>query len=301
MSLINDSLIECKICPNMCGTNRLEGEMGACNSALLPKLARADLHYWEEPCISGTKGSGAIFFTNCNLSCVFCQNYKISHEGFGKEVSIEKLSDIYLDLKNKGALNINLVSATQYIPQVAESLSLAKKNGLNIPIVFNSNGYETIDGLKLLDGLVDVYLPDLKYYDSNISMRYSKAPDYFKFASLAILEMYRQVGVPVYKDGLIKSGIMIRHLLLPGHSEDSKNVLRWIKDNLPLDIPISLMSQYTPVYKAQYIHNMNRKISKKEYDEIINYFFEIELKNGFVQEQDSASSDYTPSFDLTGI
>lgn len=301
MNILEEYLNDCKLCPNLCGVNRIDGEIGICNAGLLTKVAMASLHFWEEPCISGESGSGAVFFSNCNLACVFCQNYKISHEGFGKEISIEELANTYMNLQNQGALNINLVSATQYIPQVVESLRLAKELGLSIPIVYNSNGYETVDALRLLEGLVDIYLPDLKYFDEEYSKDFSCAPDYFSNATKAILEMYRQVGQPVYKDNLIKKGLMIRHLLLPGLIEDSKKVLKWIKDTLPLEIPISLMAQYTPVYKAKSIEKLNKSITEKEYEEIIDYFFDIGLENGFVQDHSSATSDYTPIFDLTGI
>lgn len=301
MKLIEQNLNICTLCPNNCGTNRLNGELGICKAGLLPKLAKACLHHWEEPCISGESGSGAVFFSHCNLLCVFCQNYKISHEGFGLEISIEQLSNIYLDLQKKGALNINLVSATHYIPQVAKSLLIAKDKGLNIPVIYNSNGYETVEGLRILKGLIDVYLPDLKYFDDTYAYTYSSAPKYFDYATKAILEMYNQVGIPEYSDGLIKRGLMIRHLLLPGLTKDSKRILKWIKDNLPIEIPISLMAQYTPVYKAKSIEHINRNITEDEYDEIIDYFFEIGLVNGFVQERSSATSEYTPIFDLTGI
>lgn len=301
MSLIEQYLKKCNLCPNNCNVNRINGGIGICNASLPPKIAKACLHLWEEPCISGQVGSGAVFFSNCNISCLYCQNYKISHEGFGKEVSIEDLSDIFLDLQKQGALNINLVSATQYIAQVAESLIIAKNRGLHIPIVYNTNSYESIEGLKILNGLVDIYLPDLKYYDDKYACSYSSARNYFENATNAILEMYNQVGIPEYKDDLIKKGLMIRHLLLPSLTEDSKKILSWIKDNLPIEIPISLMAQYTPVYKSKSISSLNRKISEIEYEEIIDYFFEIGLENGFVQEHSSATSDYTPEFNLTGI
>lgn len=302
MDLIEQNLISCNLCPNMCGVNRINGEIGICNANYLPKVSKACLHFWEEPCISGEAGSGTVFFSHCNLSCIYCQNYKISHEGFGKEVNLEKLSDIFLNLQNKGALNINLVSATQFIPQVAEALKISKKKGLSIPIVYNSNAYETVEAINLLDGLIDVYLPDLKYFDNKYSIEYSSAHDYFQYATKAIIEMYRQVGIPVYNDdGIIQKGLIIRHLLLPGLVEDSKNVLKWIKNNLPIEIPISIMAQYTPVYKANTIDSINRKITEKEYNRIIDYFFELGLENGFVQDHDSATSNYTPDFDLTGI
>lgn len=302
MTLSEKYLKSCNICPNECGINRLEGELGICKAGLRPKVAMASLHYWEEPCISGEKGSGTVFFSNCNLGCAFCQNYRISHQGFGKEISIEELSQIFLKLQGQGALNINLVSATQYIPQVAEALKIAKEKGLTIPVVYNSNGYESSEGLKILEGLIDVYLPDLKYYNNEYSVKYSSARDYFDHACKAILAMYKQVGVPLYdEDGLIKKGLMIRHLLLPGLKEDSKKVLKWIKDNLPLEIPISLMVQYTPVYKALEMDEINRRITEDEYEEIIDYFFEIGLENGLAQDYSSATTDYTPNFDLSGV
>jgi len=302
MKINEKYLKKCNLCPNMCGINRLEKKIGVCKAGLLPKVARAALHFWEEPCISGDAGSGTVFFSHCNLSCIYCQNFKISHEGFGKEVNINDLSNLYLKLQNQGALNINLVSATQYIPQVAESLTRAKKTGLNIPVVYNSNGYETVEGLKILDGLIDVYLPDLKYFNEHYSTNYSGANNYFSHATTAIIEMYRQVGVPLYnEDGIIQKGLVIRHLLLPELQDDTKVVLKWIRDNLPLEIPISLMAQYTPVYKAETIKSLNRRITEKEYDRIIDYFFDIGLENGFVQEISSATSDFTPTFDLKGI
>lgn len=301
MNLVERYLHKCTICPNTCEIDRFNGEIGICHAGLQPKIARASLHFGEEPCISGDAGSGTVFFSNCNLNCLFCQNYKISHEGYGQEVSIDELSQIYLNLQSQGALNINLVSATQYIPQVAESLIIAKDKGLNIPIIYNSNGYESIEGLRILEGLIDVYLPDLKYYDNKYAVEYSAAPSYFDNATAAILEMFRQVGIPIYNDGIIKKGLIIRHLLLPGLSIDSKRILRWIKDNLPIEIPVSLMAQYTPVYRPEFIEKLNRRITKKEYNKAIDYFFEIGLENGFIQEHSSATSDYTPIFDLSGV
>lgn len=290
------------LCPRKCGADRLHGNKGWCRAPLQPKTARAALHFWEEPCISGTAGSGAVFFSNCNLACAFCQNYKISHEGFGKEISIEDLSDIFIDLQNQGALNINLVSATQYIPQVAEAIILAKSKGLSIPVVYNSNAYETVGALRLLEGLVDIYLPDLKYADDKYAVLYSSAPNYFTNACAAILEMHRQVGSPVFdENGVIKKGLIVRHLILPGLKEDSKRILLWIRENLPDDVHISLMSQYTPVYKANEIKQLNRRLTTMEYNKVIDYFFEIGLKNGFMQERSSADCEFTPDFDLTGI
>ncbi len=295
-------LKKCMLCPRRCGADRQNGEKGYCGAGLQPRAARAALYYWEEPCISGSKGSGAVFFSRCNLSCLFCQNYKISQEGFGKEISITDLGKIFLHLQDQGASNINLVSATQYIPQTAEAIRFARANGLTLPIVYNSNAYESIEALKLLDGLVDVYLPDLKYADNKYSLKYSNAPDYFYHATRAILEMYRQTGNPSYDtNGMIQKGMLIRHLLLPGLQEDSKKILRWIRENLPVEVPVSLMAQYTPLFRAKSCRELNRRITKREYEGMIDYFFEIGLQNGYVQERSSAKEEYTPEFDLSGI
>lgn len=295
-------LKKCMLCPRRCGADRENGKKGYCGAGLQPRAARAALHYWEEPCISGSSGSGAVFFSRCNLSCLFCQNYKISQEGFGKDITITDLGRIFVHLQEQGANNINLVSATQYIPQTAEAIRFARANGLTLPVVYNSNAYECIEALRLLDGLVDVYLPDLKYADNKYSLRYSNAPDYFYHATRAILEMYRQTGNPSYDaNGMIQKGMIIRHLLLPGLQEDSKKVLRWIREKLPVEVPVSLMAQYTPLFRAKSCRELNRRITKREYEEILDYFFEIGLENGYVQERSSAKEEYTPEFDLSGI
>lgn len=265
-------------------------------------VAKAYLHEWEEPCISGSRGSGTVFFTGCNLRCVFCQNYKISQENFGVSVSPEKLADIFMNLEKAGAHNINLVTPTIFIPKIKEAIITARNNGLSMPIVYNSNAYENLESLKTLDGLIDIYLPDLKYYSDEVAVKYSNAPHYFEFATKAILEMYRQVGNPVFdNDGIMKKGIIIRHLILPGKLDETKKILRWIKDNLPKEVYVSLMGQYTPFYNASKYKELNRRISKKEYEEAIEYFFEIGLENGFVQDDESASENFIPDFDLEGI
>jgi putative pyruvate formate lyase activating enzyme len=302
MKISDTYLKECRLCPRKCGADRLNGETGYCEAGLKPRAALAALHFWEEPCISGENGSGAVFFSQCNLSCLFCQNYKISQEGFGRDIPVKELAEIFLWLQEKGANNINLVSATSYIPQAADAIQLARQNGLALPIVYNSNAYESVEALSLLDGLVDIYLPDLKYADNRYAMSYSKAPDYFLHATGAILEMYRQTGKPVYnEDGIMQKGLIIRHLLLPGLKEDSKKVLLWIKEKLPIEIPVSLMTQYTPVYRALSCKELNRRITRREYEEMMDYFFEIGLENGYIQERSSADSKYTPEFDLSGI
>ena len=302
MNPIFDLLKECNICPRRCGANRLAGQVGACQAGFLPKVALASLHQWEEPCISGERGSGTIFFSHCNLHCVFCQNYTISQENFGKELTIEELANLFLKQEERGAHNINLVSATQFLPQVHAALTLARALGLNIPVVHNSNGYESIEMLRMMDGLIDVYLPDLKYYSDAYATKYSNAPGYFQHTTAAILEMHRQVGNPTFdQSGLITKGLIIRHMMLPGLLRDSKEILRWIKDNLPLEVYLSVMAQYTPMYKASDYPELQRQVTEKEYDALVDYFCDLELENGFVQEHSSATSDYTPNFDLRGL
>ncbi|MDI3476571.1 MAG: putative pyruvate formate lyase activating enzyme [Thermoanaerobacterium sp.] len=291
----------CNICPRNCNVDR-STKIGFCGMLSEIKVAKAYLHKWEEPCISGTRGSGTVFFTGCNLKCVFCQNYKISQKNFGINVLPEKLADIFMNLEKSGAHNINLVSPTIFIPKIKESIIIARNKGLNIPIVYNSNAYENIESLKTLDGLIDIYLPDLKYYSNETALKYSRAPYYFKYATKAILEMYRQVGNPVFdNEGIMKKGMIIRHLILPGKLNETKEILKWISDNLPKEIYVSLMGQYTPFYNANKYQELNRRISNKEYEEAIEYFFEIGLENGFVQDNESASESYIPDFDLEGI
>ncbi|WP_434639708.1 radical SAM protein [Thermoanaerobacterium thermosaccharolyticum] len=291
----------CNICPRNCNVDR-STKVGFCGMLSEIKVAKAYLHEWEEPCISGSRGSGTVFFTGCNLRCVFCQNYKISQGNFGVSVSPEKLANIFMNLEKSGAHNINLVSPTIYIPKIKESIIIARNKGLSIPIVYNSNAYENVESLKTLDGLIDIYLPDLKYCSDETAIKYSKAPHYFEFATKAILEMYRQVGYPVFdNDGIMKKGIIIRHLILPGKLDDTKKILKWISDNLPKEIYVSLMGQYTPFYNANKYQELNRKISNKEYEEAIDYFFEIGLENGFVQDDESASESFIPDFDLEGV
>jgi len=294
-------LEKCTLCPRKCGVNRLYGERGYCSAGEQVEIARAMLHNWEEPCISSGKGSGTVFFTHCSLSCVFCQNSPISQEGYGKIVSIERLSEIYLELQKKGAANINLVSPTHYIPQIIESIKTARKKGLVIPIVYNSNGYESLESLKLLEGFIDVYLPDIKYYYDNTALKYSNAPDYFNTASQAVLEMYRQVGSPEFNGEIIKKGLIIRHLLLPGHLSESKKIIDWIAANLPKSIFVSFMSQYVPVYKASHYPEINRKVSPKSYEWLIDYYISKGMENGFMQDYTSAQSIYTPDFNLDGV
>ena len=302
MEKMRSALSQCNVCPRNCGADRTNGKTGFCRAPYLPKVALVSRHDWEEPPISGTKGSGTVFFSHCNLGCVFCQNHDISQDGFGQEITVERLAEIFLEQQERGFHNVNLVSAVQFIPQVAKALTIAKEQGLSIPVVYNSNGYESIDGLKMLEGLVDIYLPDFKYWDDALGLEYSKAPHYRETVSAAILEMRRQTGADVLdENGIMKKGIILRHLVLPGHYKDSFKVLDWVKEHLSEETFVSLMSQYTPMYQAKEIKPLSRKLTTFEYDKVVDHFFEIGLKNGFMQKRSSATSEYTPSFDLSGV
>lgn len=295
-----ENLKHCITCPRKCGVNRVNGERGYCKSSNDIKIALASLHYFEEPCISGTKGSGTVFFSNCNMECVYCQNYEISHGGIGKNITIEHLSDIFLSQQEKGANNINLVTPTIYVHQIIEAIKISKKNGLKIPIIYNTNGYENVETLKLLEGLIDIYLPDFKYYYDEIAFKYSGIKNYSIITQKAILEMYRQVGgVVVDKNGLMKKGLMIRHLVLPSYVGNTKKVLSWIKENLSNDVYVSVMAQYFPTYKACNIKELNRKITKDEYNEVEQYLFDIGIENGYIQELGEHEEEYVPKFDLS--
>lgn len=292
-------LDKCNLCSWNCNVDR-NVSLGKCKCPSLPKLARASLHFWEEPCISGTKGSGTVFFSGCNFNCIFCQNYSISQEHFGKEISTQDLANIFLKLQSMGAHNINLVSPTPYVLQIIESIKIAKTNGLIIPIVYNTNSYETVQTIKLLDGYVDIYLPDLKYFDDEIAMKYSKCPNYFKTASDAILEMFRQVGLPKFNDdGIVERGVIIRHLVLPNNLMQTKKILNWIKNNFSDDVYVSIMAQYFPTYLAKDDVTLNRKLSKKEYSFVSK--LAAEFKNGYIQDLGSHEEEYVPEFDLSGL
>ncbi len=302
MEKMKTALSACRICPRSCGVDRNAGQLGYCRAPYLPKVALVSRHDWEEPPISGTKGSGTIFFSHCNLGCVFCQNHDISQEGFGQEISVERLADIFLEQQERGFHNVNLVSAVQFIPQVAKALELAKEKGLSIPVVYNSNGYESIDGLKMLEGLVDIYLPDFKYWDDVLGLEYSKAPHYRETAAAAILEMKRQVGETILDEqGIMQKGLIIRHLVLPGQYKDSFLILDWVKERLGEDTFVSLLSQYTPMHRAKEYKALSRKLTTFEYEKVVDHFLEIGLKNGFMQKRSSATSEYTPTFDLSGV
>lgn len=289
----------CNACPRKCNVERNIGEFsrGFCKMPYNAVLARASLHLWEEPVISGERGSGAIFFSGCNLRCVFCQNFEISHENFGKQVSKSEFIDIVKRLENQGAHTINLVNPTHFVPFIKEVLSEYKPS---VPVVYNTGGYDDVESIRSLDGLIDVYLPDLKYFDSDVSKKYSNAENYFEKASKAVVEMQRQVGKSVIKDGIMQKGMIIRHLVLPKNTDQSIKILRWIKDNLPIDTYISLMSQYVPYVKTEY-KELNRRIVTAEYQKVIDEFERLGFENGFMQERSSAQTDFIPKFDLSGV
>ena len=272
--------------------------MGNCKASNKIEIALVSLHKFEEPCISGKNGSGTIFFAHCNMHCMFCQNYEISQEtGNYKETSIEELADIMLHQQEMKAENINLVTPTMYAYQIREAIKIAKEKGLNIPIIYNSNGYENEKTIKALEGYIDVYLPDLKYYSNELAEKYSKAPNYFEIATKAIKEMIGQVGVPKFDErGMIKKGVMIRHLVLPNHIQNTKNILKWVKENLPEEIYINVMAQYFPTYKAKEGELLNRKLTRKEYKQVEQYFYLLDFKNGYMQELGEHEEEYVPKW-----
>ena len=293
----------CNLCERKCNVDR-DKTKGICCSSNTLKVARASLHYFEEPCLSGNSGSGTIFFSGCNLKCVFCQNREISFGRKGKEITTSRLAEIMLSLQEKGALNINLVTPTHYINQIKESLIIAKNKGLKVPIVYNTSSYETVESLKLLDGLIDIYLPDLKYYNDLYAIKYSYVSNYFSKATEAISEMYRQVGKPTFnKDGIMKSGIIVRHLMLPNLEEDTKQILKYLYNTYHDNIYISIMNQYTPIkiFKSKKFDNLNKKIDESTYNDIINYAIDLGIKKAFIQEGETQSESFIPNFDNEGV
>lgn len=292
----------CLLCPRKCGINRRTGQTGVCGVSSEIKVARAALHYWEEPCISGKRGSGAVFFSGCSLHCVFCQNREISDGKEGKVISKERLSDIFIELAGKGANNINLVTPGQYIPDIVWAVNDARSRGMKLPIIYNTSGYENVTELKLLEGIVDVYLPDFKYMDSTLSARYSRAKDYPSVAKQALSEMVRQQPDVVIDDatGLIQKGVIVRQLLLPGHVNDAKAVLKYLYDTYHDHVYISMMSQFTPIALKDY-PEINRTVTKREYERLVNYALEIGITNAFIQEGDVAKDSFIPAFDCEGV
>lgn len=300
-----DSYISCEICPRTCKINRKNGQQGICGVTSQLKVARAALHFWEESCISGTKGSGTVFFSGCALHCVFCQNEEISRGHSGKVISKERLSEIFLELQEKGANNINLVTPGQFVPHIVWSVEHARKQGLDIPIVYNTSSYEKVDTLKHLEGIVDVYLPDFKYYSSELAARYSRAADYPEVAKAAIAEMVRQQPKPIFyeKEGqeLIGKGVIVRQLLLPRQLQDAKHIIKYLHDTYGEQIYLSLMSQFTPLPHLKNYPELNCKVSKKSYEKYVDYAIKIGIENGFIQEGEVAEESFIPAFDGEGV
>ena len=296
---MSKELEKCSICPHKCNINRNKGKVGRCKATDKVKIALYSVHDFEEPCISGEKGSGTVFFSNCNLNCIFCQNYEISQLGKGKEITVEELAEIFLIQQEKEVENINLVTPTSYAPQIIEAIKIAKEKGLKIPIVYNTNAYESVETLKMLEGYIDVYLPDLKYTENNLAKKYSNVENYFEVATKAIEEMIKQVGTPnLDGNGIMKKGVMIRHLVLPNHIENSKKVIKWITENLSKEIYISIMAQYFPTFEAKEHENLNRKLTKEEWEEIQKYIEELKIENGYVQELGEHEEEYVPKWGI---
>lgn len=305
---IDAMMSDCTLCPRRCRCNRSMGETGFCGQGASVAAARAALHFWEEPCICGSRGSGAVFFSGCNLQCVFCQNHEIALGQRGRALSLERLSRIFLELQDKGAVNINLVTAGHFLPQVCFALQTARGAGLSIPVVYNSSGYEEASSLRLLDGLVDIYLPDLKYRSPQLSALYSHAPDYFNKACAAIAEMFRQVGRPKLSpdSGLMEKGVIVRHLLLPGCAGDSKRVLRYLHDTYGNDIYVSIMNQYTPLAHISQMPEfaqspLSRPVTAKEYGRVLDFADRIGIERGYMQEDGTAAESFLPAFDGEGL
>ena len=303
---LSEALSPCNLCPRHCSADRMAGGVGYCGQTAEIFAARAALHFWEEPCISGKGGSGTVFFSGCNLHCIYCQNREIALGNQGQVISLERLSQIFLELQEKGANNINLVTPTHFVPQIREALFAAKKQGLTLPIVYNTGGYEEVETLRMLDGFIDIYLPDMKYRSAAPAARFSNCPDYFEKASLALQEMYRQVGDPVIDEatGLMRRGMIIRHLLLPGQVGESKRVLRWIHDTFGDHVFVSIMNQYTPMPQLSdrpEFQDINRKVTQEEYDRLLEFADLIGIERGFLQEGETAKESFIPPFTGEGL
>ena len=291
----------CTLCPRLCHADRTR-RAGVCGAGDRLTVARAALHHWEEPCISGSRGSGTVFFSGCSLKCCYCQNHPISQGGLGKAIDTRRLTQIFLELQQQGAHNINLVTATQWLPWVVEALEQAKRQGLSLPIVYNTGGYETLDTVQALDGIVDVWLADVKYVSSKLSADYSAAPDYFQVCSQAVRRMIAQTGAPRFdREGILEKGVILRHLALPGALADSRAVLEFMAGLPKGSFLPSLMSQYTPFHKAAEKKPLDRRISTWEYRQVVNYAVDLGLTEGYMQQKSSAREEYTPPFDLEGV
>ena len=295
-----DVISKCEICPRKCKVNRYE-KKGYCRCDDKVRIALVSKHYFEEPCISGRNGSGTIFFSNCNLNCIFCQNHDISQGGKGIDVTIERLAEIMLEQQERGANNINLVTPTMYVEQIIKAIDIAKAGGLNIPIVYNTNGYEEVETIKKLNGYIDIYLPDFKYFTNELAIKYSKAPNYFEKVTSALREMQSQFDEYVFYGEIMKKGMIVRHLVLPNHIQNSKNVLKWIKENLRKDIYVSVMAQYFPTYKAVGDELIGRKLSFSEYRKIEQYFYGLDIKNGYIQDLGKHEEEFVPDFNMDNV
>lgn len=303
MNRLDTYMSDCALCPRRCHADRLAGRTGYCRETAELVVARAALHMWEEECISGKSGSGAVFFSGCNLGCIFCQNYNISQAKAGKVISLGRLSEIFLELQGQGADNINLVTPTHYVPQIIEALDLARGKGLNLPIVYNTSGYERIETLRMLRGYVDIYLPDFKYMDQRLAEEYSYAPDYPAYAKQALEEMVFQTGELLMDEeaGLLKKGVVVRHLVLPGQVRNSKEVIRYLYETYGNRILISIMNQYTPMPHTGKHPLLGRKVTKREYDKVVDYALEIGVECGYIQEGEAALESFIPEFDGEGV
>ena len=296
------SLSSCTLCPRNCKADRNSRKTGFCGVDSTIYLARAALHMWEEPCISGKKGSGAVFFSGCGLRCCFCQNHDIAIGSRGLPITVERLSEIFLELQEKGAANINLVTGAHYVPQIVQALDMAGEKGMDLPVVYNSSGYEKLETLKFLEGYVDVYLPDMKYMESELAQKFSHAADYPETAKAAIGEMVRQTGKCEFgEDGYIRKGTIVRHLILPGHTRNSVKVLKYLHETYGDNIYISIMNQYTPVRTFDSCKELNRKVTKREYEKVLDAAVDMGIKNGFIQEGETASESFIPDFDYEGV
>ena len=297
-----DLLNECTLCNRNCKVDRNHNQCGFCKASEKVKVARAALHFWEEPPISKDNGSGTVFFSYCNFNCVFCQNHDISQESAGAEISINRLAEIFLELQDKGANNINLVTLTHFVPQIIEALKIAKANGLKLPILYNTNSYDSLETIKMLDGYIDVYLPDFKYFNDKYAIKYSKVNNYASNAVQVIDEMLKQVGTPKFNsNGCITKGVIIRHLMLPGLLFDSKKVVDLIFNRYGDDVYISLMNQYVPMFKACDYPEINKPLNPKHYDSLVTYAADLGVTKGFIQEEGTNTTEYTPSFNLEGV
>ena len=293
---------KCSLCPRMCGTDRAAGQKGFCGGGNLVRVARAALHYWEEPCISGESGSGTVFFSGCTMRCVFCQNKEISRGEAGKEITVDRLAEIYLELAAKGANNINLVTPMHYAPQITAALDIARKNGLTLPIVWNTGGWERRESIAAVRDYADIWLSDFKYFDSSLGESLSKAPNYFSVAAAALDQMVKQTCKPVFdENGMMRRGVIVRHLMLPGHLDDTKNVLRFLYENYGDSIWISIMNQYTPMCSDPRFPELSRTVSDEEYNEAIDFACELGIENAFVQEGGTVGESFIPPFDLSGV